>query len=112
MAKPLAEGRGFEYKSDVQIGGIPLLHISFKYRHNGAPVVARGIIAIGQFAVGIVTIAQFGLGIVSISQLTVSVLAVAQIAIAYTMVAQVGIYIQNGIGQAVVKLADVLKLFS
>jgi hypothetical protein len=48
--------------------GWPLVHISFKYRANRMPVVARGIVAIGQFGCGALTIAQFGVGLVSVSQ--------------------------------------------
>lgn len=47
--------------------GLPLLHVSFKYRPNRMPVPARGIIAIGQFAYGVFTLSQFGIGMVSVS---------------------------------------------
>jgi hypothetical protein len=53
------DGWGFEYKSPIRMAGLPLLHISFKYRANRMPVPARGIVAIGQFACGVVTISQF-----------------------------------------------------
>ena len=102
------DGRGFEYKSSASIAGIPLVHISFKYRPNCVPVVARGIIAIGQFGCGVVNISQFGIGIFSISQFTVSVLAVAQFAFAYSLVAQIGVYINEGCGQLIWRLADLI----
>ena len=104
------DGWGFEYRSKASIAGIPLLHIAFKYRPNGASVIARGVIAIGQFACGIVTISQFGLGVFSLSQITLSVLAVAQIGFAYSLVAQVGLYLHEGYGQLVWKLADLLQM--
>ena len=47
------DGWGFEYKSKLIFWGLPFLHISFKYRPNRMPVVAKGIIAIGQFAYGL-----------------------------------------------------------
>ncbi len=34
-----------------RIGDLPLLHMSFKYRANRTPVVAKGINAIGQFVI-------------------------------------------------------------
>ena len=102
------DGRGFEYKSGAAIAGIPLLHVSFRYRLNGTPVVARGIIAIGQFGFGIVNISQFGIGVFSVSQFTVSVLAVAQFAFAYSLVAQIGVYIHEGYGQMVWRLAGLM----
>ena len=108
-AKQNWDGWGYEYKSKLAIGNLPLLHISFKYRPNRMPVVARGIIAIGQFAVGAVTIAQVGIGIVSISQLAVGVWALGQLAVASTLIAQIGIYYQTGHGQVVKSFAEVAQ---
>ena len=93
------------------IMGLSLLHISFKYRGNKMPVVAVGVISIGQFGAGIINISQFGIGIVSISQFTIAVYAVAQFAFAYSCIAQIGIYIDQGYGQIVRRLADILGSF-
>ena len=76
-AKEKWDGYGFEYKSQTTFLGLPLVHISFKYKPNRVPVPAKGIIAIGQFAIGFVTISQFGIGLVSISQFTVAAYALA-----------------------------------
>ena len=100
---------GYEYKSTITVLGLPLIHISFKYRSNRTPVVARGVIAIGQFACGLVTISQFGIGLISISQFTIAGLALAQFAAAYSLIAQIGLYIHEGHGQLVLKLADLLQ---
>ena len=99
------DGWGYEYKSKATLFGLPLLHVSFKYRPNRMPVPARGIIAVGQFACGVFTLSQFGLGIVSVSQFTVAAYALAQFAVAYSLVAQFGIYIHEGHGQIVKSLA-------
>lgn len=99
-------GWGFEYKSRANLLGVPLVHISFKYRPNRVPVPARGIIAIGQFAFGIFTLSQFGVGVVSISQFTVAGFALAQFAFAYSLVAQIGVYIHEGHGQLVRSVAQ------
>jgi hypothetical protein len=104
------DGRGFEYKSQLTFWGLPLLHISFKYRPNRMPVVAKGIIAIGQFAYGVVTISQFGIGIFSLSQFTVAVYALAQFAAAYSLIAQIGIYIHTGHGQLVRSVAEMMGM--
>lgn len=109
-AKDRWDGWGFEYKSRIKFMGLPLLHISFKYRPNYVPVPAKGIIAIGQFACGIFTLSQFGLGIVSISQFTVAVFALAQFAFAYSLIAQLGIFIDKGHGQFVKRLGELLGL--
>ena len=106
------DGYGFEYKSQATMFGLPLLHVSFKYRPDRVPVPAKGIIAIGQFAVGVVTISQFGVGLLSISQFTVAGSALAQFALAYNLIAQIGIFIHQGRGQFVVSLAELLRHFS
>ena len=108
-AKAKWDGWGYEYKSKAEWLGLPLVHISFKYRPNRVPVVAKGVVAIGQFAVGLITISQFGIGIISVSQFTVALFALAQFAIAYSLVAQIGIYIHQGHGQAVHSLMELLK---
>ena len=100
------DGWGFEYQSASRICGLPLLHISFKYRPNRVPVVARGVLAIGQFACGIVTVSQFGIGLVSISQFTIAGFAIAQFAAAYSLIAQFGLFIDHGHGQFLRSLTD------
>lgn len=108
-AKEKWDGWGFEYKSKLTILGLPLIHISFKYRPNKRPVPAKGIISIGQFGIGVINISQFGVGIISISQFTIAVYAVAQFALAYSLIAQVGLYINQGYGQLVWSLAELLQ---
>lgn len=105
-AKDKWDGWGFEYKSPTVILGVPLIHVSFKYRPDRRPVVARGVIAIGQFACGVVTLSQFGIGVVSISQFTVAGLAFAQFALAYDLIAQMGLYLHEGYGQMVMNFMD------
>jgi hypothetical protein len=109
-AKGTWDGWGFEYKSAAAIMGLPLIHVSFKYRPSRRPVVARGVIAIGQFACGIVTLSQFGLGVVSVSQFTVAGFALAQFALAYDLVAQMGLYLHEGHGQMVASLLKLANL--
>jgi hypothetical protein len=102
------DGYGFEYKSQATFLGWPLLHISFKYRPNRVPVVAKGVIAVGQFGIGLVNISQFGIGLFSVSQFTIAGYALAQFAAAYACIAQIGLYVERGYGQFVVRLADLL----
>lgn len=102
------DGWGFEYKTKTELFGLPLLHVSFKYRPNRMPVPARGVFAVGQFACGIFVLSQFGLGVVSVSQITVAGFALAQFAAAYALIAQLGIYLRAGRGQLVRSLAELL----
>ena len=103
------DGWGFEYKSAIKIAGLPLVHISFKYVPGRGPVSARGIIAIGQFAIGIVTISQFGIGVVSVSQFTIAGFALAQFAVAYSLIAQMGLFLGQGRGQLVRNVLDLIR---
>ncbi len=105
------DGWGYEYKSTTTIFGLPLIHISFKYRPKRVPVVAKGIISIGQFGCGIINLSQFGIGIFSLSQFTVAVYALAQFAAAYSLIAQFGIYIHKGHGQFVKNLFELIGAF-
>jgi hypothetical protein len=108
-AKDKWDGWGFEYKSNAVMFGLPLVHISFKYRPNRVPVVAKGVLAIGQFACGIVSISQFGIGLISISQFTIAGYALAQFALGYSILAQIGLYISSGRGQLVTSLAKLME---
>ena len=110
-AKIKWDGYGYEYKSESTFLGLPLIHISFKYRANKMPVPARGIIAIGQFGAGIINISQFGIGLISISQFTIAGYALAQFALAYSCIAQIGLYVDQGYGQVVRQISDVLARF-
>ncbi len=105
------DGYGYEYKSQATFLGWPLVHISFKYRPNRVPVVAKGIIAVGQFGIGVINISQFGIGLFSLSQFTIAGYALAQFAAAYACIAQIGIYVEQGSGQFVIRLADILARF-
>jgi hypothetical protein len=109
-AKAKWDGWGFEYRSKTRLFGLPLLHISFKYRPSRRPVPAKGVFAIGQFACGIFTLSQFGIGVVSISQFTIAGYAVAQFAVAYSLIAQMGIYVHEGHGQLVRSIRELLEL--
>lgn len=110
-AKNKWDGWGFEYKSKATLGGLPWLHISFKYKPNRLPVPAKGIFAIGQVACGVFTLSQFGIGVVSISQFTIAGWAIAQFAVAYSLIAQIGIYIASGRGQIVKSLQELIEMF-
>ncbi len=80
---------GFEWKSSITVFGWPLVHIAFG-RKEGKLRVAKGIIAIGQFAIGLFTLAQFGIGIL---------FGFGQFIMAPTAIAQFAISIFFGLGQ-------------
>lgn len=74
---------GFEWKTKLSILGLPLVHIAIgRNRLTGKLLVAKGIIAIGQFAIGVIVIAQFGLGLfVGLGQFATGLFAIAQFAL-------------------------------
>jgi hypothetical protein len=106
-AKVSWNGWGFEYKSDLTLLGLPLVHISFKYRANRTPVVANGWLAIGQFSCGIVNISQFGVGPVALSQFALAGAAISQICAAGYALCQIGL-VNEGVGQIIVRISDLL----
>ncbi len=99
-AKKEWDGTGFEWKSTKTFYGYPLVHIAFGKNAEGKFRVAKGIIAIGQFAIGLITFAQFGIGVIfgfgqfifglsAISQFAFSILfGIGQFAIGYVAIGQ------------------------
>jgi len=107
-AKEKWDGWGFEYKSKTSFLGWPLVHISFKYRPNRVPVPAKGIIAIGQFAIGLINISQFGIGVFCLCQFAIGAYVLAQFALAYSCIAQFGLFVHTGVGQFVRNIGEIL----
>lgn len=74
-------GWGYEWKSKKTWYGYPLIHIAFGKNSQGKLRVAKGVVAIGQFAIGLVTIAQFGIGFLfGFGQFILGLTAIAQVA--------------------------------
>ncbi|MFH1112383.1 MAG: hypothetical protein V1792_00545 [Pseudomonadota bacterium] len=72
---------GYYWKTRANLFGLPLVCIAFGSDPQGKTRVAKGFLAIGQFAVGVITLAQFGVGIVGIGQFAFGVAAVGQLAL-------------------------------
>ena len=94
--QPFVSGR--EWQSETRLFGVPLVHIAFGRDSNRKLLVAKGIIAIGQYAYGGLCISQFGVGFLCISQFSIAALSLAQFTIAGLAIAQFGIFI-DGIAQ-------------
>jgi len=74
-------GWGYEWKSGIHVLGYPFIHIAFGRGPDGKLRVARGIIAVGQFAIGVITIAQFGIGLLfGVGQFIFGCISIAQFA--------------------------------
>lgn len=88
---PLKPYWGFEWKSRASLGGWPLVHVAVgRDKTTGKILVARGMIAVGQFAIGVITIAQFGIGFL---------FGFGQFILGYTALAQFAFAFYFGIGQ-------------
>jgi hypothetical protein len=54
---------GYEYRSQIEFFGLPLVHVAYGPNPStGLPQVARGVIAIGNFAFGLIAIGGMAVG--------------------------------------------------
>lgn len=83
-------GYGIEWKTKTRILRIPLVHVAVGMDARGRPLVAKGIIAIGQFGIGLITIAQAGLGFL---------FGFGQVVFGLTALGQVAVGLLVGVGQ-------------
>lgn len=61
---------GYEYKSERTLFGLPLVHINIGYGLRGA----KGVLAVGNYAVGVVAVGGFSIGLVGIGGLSAGLL--------------------------------------
>ena len=90
----LLQRTDFEYRSKEEINGWPLVHINIGTNpETGRPLVAKGVVAIGNIAFGIVsigaaafgivTLGVFGLGVVSLASMAIGIVALGAVALGY-----------------------------
>ena len=98
----LPQPTNFEYRSKEEINGWPLIHINLgTHPETGRPLVAKGVVAIGNIAIGIVsigaaafgivTLAGFGLGIVSLASFAIGIIALGAVALGYEVALGAGV---------------------
>jgi len=67
---------GYEYKSAATVGSWPLIHVCLGIDPvTTRPRVARGVVAIGNFAVGVVAIGGLACGLFAVGGVTIGLLA-------------------------------------
>ena len=77
-----AFGVGYEYRSQTEIAGLPLVHIAQGIDPStGRPRVARGIIAIGNVAIGGFSLGGFALGVVAFGGCSLGLLSIGGLAL-------------------------------
>jgi len=90
---------GYEYRSPATILGWPLVHIAFGMNpETGLPQLARGIIAVGNFAVGGVAIGGFALGGVTLAGIGVGFFVFAGIALGFLAVGGIAVGLLLAVG--------------
>jgi hypothetical protein len=73
---------GFEYRSELEVLGWPLVHVTKGYDPlTGKPRVSKGVIAIGEIAFGAIAVGGFALGGLAIGGMGVGVIALGGLAI-------------------------------
>jgi hypothetical protein len=72
---------GFKWKTQASFFGIPLICVAYGRDERGRPMVAKGFVAVGQFALGGLAIGQFGIGILCIGQFAAGLVALGQLAL-------------------------------
>lgn len=73
---------GYEYRSQAELWGWPLVHIAYGINpRTGLPRVARGVIAVGNFAIGLVAVGGFALGGFALGGIALGLVVLAGIAV-------------------------------
>ena len=82
IAIPMGLFWGYEYKSETQLFGMPLIHIAQGFDPETRRLrVAKGVIAVGSIAVGLISIGGFSAGLVSVGGFALGGLALGGISI-------------------------------
>ncbi len=98
----LLQRTNFEFRSKEEINGWPIIHINIGTNpETGRPLVAKGVVAIGNIAFGIVsigaaafgvvTLAGLGLGVVSLAGLAIGIVALGAVALGYEFALGAGV---------------------
>jgi len=96
--------RYYEYISDARWNGVPWVHVAGgRHPETGRIVVAKGVVAVGQFAVGGVAVGQIGVGIITVAQLGIGgMAALGQVAVGAFAVGQLAAAVKSAIGMLAV----------
>lgn len=73
---------GYEYRTKSTIFGWPLIHIASGINpETGAPLVAKGVLAIGNFAVGFIAIGAMAIGVFTLAGIGIGLFIIGGIAV-------------------------------
>ncbi len=93
-----------EFRSHGELLGLPLIHYTFGIcPETGKRIVARGIVAVGRFAVGGIAIGQASAGLLALGQAAIGVAAgLGQFSTGVWSVGQIALGVAFGLGQIAV----------
>ena len=99
----------FEYRSKKEINGWPLIHINLgAHPETGQPLVAKGVVAVGNVAIGIVSIGPVAFGIVTLAGLGLGIVSLGGIAIGITALGAIALGYEVALGAIVLPSKFVL----
>ncbi len=102
-------GWGYEYKSQAELFGLPLIHIAQGVDPNtGAPRVAKGIIAIGDVAIGVFALGGLALGGLTFGGASVGIVALGGLALGGAALGGVSIGVFLAVGGLALSLGYAL----
>jgi hypothetical protein len=92
----------FEYRSKEEINGWPLIHINIGTNpETGRPLVAKGVVAIGNIAIGIVSIGALAFGVVTLAGIGLGIVSVASIAFGIVALGAIALGFEVALGAVV-----------
>jgi hypothetical protein len=99
---PYYYGWNFEYKSEAEFLGLPLIHIAQGIDpQTGMPRVAKGIVAIGNIAIGGFALGGMAAGVVAVGGMSIGIFSLGGIAIgllaAVGGIALAGVFAMGGL---------------
>jgi hypothetical protein len=92
----------FKYRSKEEINGWPLIHINLgTHPETGQPLVAKGVVAIGNIAFGIVSIGAVAFGVVTLAGIGLGIVSLAGIAFGITALGAIALGYEVSLGAVV-----------
>jgi hypothetical protein len=90
---------GFEFRSDLEILGWPIVHITKGYNPvTGKPHVSKGVIAIGEIAIGGIAVGGLAIGGIAIGGLGLGIFALGGLAIGGLAIGGISLGVAAAIG--------------
>jgi hypothetical protein len=98
---------GYEYRSETEVLGWPLIHVAGGINpKTGLPRIARGIIAVGNFAIGLIAIGGIAVGGITIAGIGFGLIVLAGISIGFIAFGGLAVGILFAIGGLAISMGN------